>query len=110
MRKLTIAEKREKELYRAMETYNMRYDDAKHIMNVFYRLNANLDRLLYLKNDERTCNMKSTKNLSDSCDRSANKLRELLKSYELDLKMFGHLYTIVELDTTKTAIYDYYYE
>lgn len=44
MKKLTIAEKREKELRRATETYNIEYDIAKKLINRFYRLNADLDR------------------------------------------------------------------
>ena len=68
MRKLTIAEKREKELRRASETYEIEYGVARHLINRFYRLNADLDRLTYLENDERTYNRQSTKDLSASCD------------------------------------------
>ena len=57
MRKLTIAERREKELRRAVETFNIEYDVAKKLMNRFYRLNADLDRLSYLENEEKTCNI-----------------------------------------------------
>ena len=53
MRKLTIAERREKELRRAVETFNIEYDVAKKLMNRFYRLNADLDRLSYLENEEK---------------------------------------------------------
>jgi hypothetical protein len=109
MRKLTIAEKREKELRRATETYNIEYDVAKKLMNRFYRLNADLDRLSYLENEERTCNRKSTKDLSLSCDKRIDKLNKDLESYGLALDSFSHLITIVEKGTTRTAIDSFYY-
>ena len=74
MRKLTIAEKRERELRYAVEKYNIEYDACKSLMNRFYRLNADLERLSHLENDERTCNRLSTKKLSESTDRRSKKL------------------------------------
>ena len=109
MKKLTIAEKREKELRRATETYNIEYDVAKKLMNRFYRLNADLDRLSYLENEGRTCNRKSTKDLSLSCDKRIDKLNKDLESYGLALDSFSHLITIVEKGTTRTAIDSFYY-
>lgn len=74
MRKLTVAERREKELRFATEKYNIPYEDLKHLMNRFYRLNGDLERLSYLENDSNTCNRRSTKNLSESTDRRSEKL------------------------------------
>ena len=42
MRKLTVAERRERELRLAVERYNADYDELKHLMNRFYRLNGAL--------------------------------------------------------------------
>lgn len=109
MRKLTIAEKRERELIRATNTYNIGYDEARHLINRFYRLNADLDRLSYLENEERTYNRKSTKDLSLSCDKRIDKLNKDLAPYGLALDSFSHLMTIVEKGTTKTAIDSFYY-
>lgn len=109
MKKLTIAEKREKELRRATETYNIEYDIAKKLINRFYRLNADLDRLSYLENEERTCNRQSTKDLSLSCDRRIDKLNKDLEPYGLALDSFSHLMTIVVKGTTRTAIEGFYY-
>lgn len=109
MKKLTIAEKREKELRRATETYNIEYDIAKKLINRFYRLNADLDRLSYLENEERTCNRQSTKDLSLSCDRRIDKLNKDLEPYGLALDSFSHLMTIVVKGTTRTAIESFYY-
>lgn len=56
MRKLTVAERRERQLKFAIEKYGFTYDEGKHLMNRYYRLNADLERLLYLENDSKTCN------------------------------------------------------
>ena len=109
MRKLTIAEKREKELRRASETYEIEYGVARHLINRFYRLNADLDRLTYLENDERTCNRQSTKDLSASCDKRIDKLNKDLEPYGLALDSFSHLMTIVVKGTTRAAIESFYY-
>ena len=45
MRKLTVAEKRERELRYAIREYNIPYDEGKHLMNRFYRLNGDLESL-----------------------------------------------------------------
>lgn len=58
MKKLTVAERRERELRFAAERYSIPYDELKHLMNRFYRLNGALERLSYLENDARTCNRK----------------------------------------------------
>lgn len=51
MKKLTVAERRERELRFAAERYSIPYDKLKHLMNRFYRLNGALKRLSYLEND-----------------------------------------------------------
>lgn len=110
MRKLTIAEKRERELRCAVEKYNIEYDACKSLMNRFYRLNADLERLSHLENDERTCNRLSTKKLSESTDRRSKKLNSDFCKYGLCLDYFGHLATICEKGTTRTAIEGFYYD
>lgn len=110
MRKLTIAEKRERELRNAIDKYNIDYDTCKSLINRFYRLNADLERLSYLENDERTCNRLSTKNLSESTDRRSKKLNSDFEKYGLCLDYFGHLATICEKGTTRTAIEGFYYD
>ena len=61
MRSLTIAEKRENELQRACKEYNIPYETGKHLMNCFYRLNADLDRLSYLEQQSMISIMKEGK-------------------------------------------------
>lgn len=110
MRKLTVAERRKRELRFAVEKYGFTYDEGKHLMNRFYRLNADLDRLSYLENDSKTCNRISTKNLSDSTNRRRDKLSADFEKYGLCLDYFSHLATICEKGTTRTAIEAIYYE
>ena len=110
MRKLTIAEKREREIKFATEKYNIPYDELKHLMNRFYRLNGDLERLSYLGNDSKAYNRRSTKELSDSTDRRSEKLNADFGKYGLCLDYFGHLATICEKGTTRTAIEAFYYE
>lgn len=110
MRKLTVAEHREKELKWACKEYNIPYETGKHLMNRFYRLNADLDRLSYLENDAMTCNKKSTKDLLESTNRRSEKLNDDFGQYGLCLDYFGHLATICIKGITKTAIESFYYE
>ena len=110
MRKLTIAEQREREIRFAMEKYNIPYDELKHLMNRFYRLNGDLERLSYLENDSKTCSIRSTKELSESTNRRSEKLSADFEKYELCLDYFSHLATICEKGTTRTAIEAFYYE
>lgn len=110
MRQLTVAERRERELKFAIEKYNIPYDEGKKLMNRFYRLNGALERLSYLENDSRTCNKRSTKELSEGTSRRSDKLNVDFEKYGLCLDYFSHLATICEKGTTKTAIEAFYYE
>lgn len=110
MRKLTIAERRERELRFATEKYNIPYEEGKHLMNRFYRLNGDLERLSHLENDAKTCNRRSTKELSESTDRRSDKLSTDFEKYGLCLDYFSYLATICEKGTTRTAIEAIYYE
>lgn len=109
MRKLTIAERRERQLNFAVEKYNMPYDEGKHLMNRYYRLNANLERLSRLENNAKTCNKMSTKTLSESIHKRSEKLNADFEKFGLCLDYFGHLATICEKGTTRTAIEAIYY-
>lgn len=109
MRKPTIAEKRERELQLAVEKYNIPESEARNLMNRFYRLNADFNRLSILENQESTCNRMSTKKLSDSADKRAKKLNLDFEKYGLCLEYFSHYATICEKGTTRTAIDSFYY-
>ena len=96
MKKLTVAERRERELRFAIEKYGFTYEKGKHLMNRYYRLNADLERLSYLENDNKTCNRITIKKLSESIDKRSKKLSADFEKYGLCLDYFGHLATICE--------------
>lgn len=110
MRKSTVAEERERNLKFAVGKYGFTYDEGKHLMNRFYRLNADLERLLYLENNSETCNKKKHKELSESISKRSDKLSKDFEKYGLCLDYFSYLATICEKGTTRTAIETIYYE
>ena len=84
MAKMTIAQCREREVYRLAE-YHAKdpsredIEKAWYLMNSFYRLCGLCERNLYLANDERTANLKSTK---ESEDREYKWYKRLSKEFE----------------------------
>ena len=73
MPKLTIAQLREKEVYKLAKLHDPSnpepsedaIQEARKLMGSFYRLCGLAERNLYLANDERTCNRPSTKASED---------------------------------------------
>lgn len=108
MARETIAEKRQKEVIKLSEI-TKDYNKAYSLMYRYYRLCGLNERLLYLENDERTANRKSTLYLSEKEERIREKLQKDFNAYNLKLTYFGYLPTIVYKDTTETAIYSYFY-
>lgn len=84
-------------------------DVAINLMNRFYRLCGADERLLYLENDERTANRRSTIELSERTQRTLDRLQADFKKYGLKLVYFGYLPTICYKDSTNTAIESYFY-
>lgn len=119
MAKLSIAQLREKELYKladiiaAVNTKNEVYTDnlkiAQNLMNRYYRLCGADERLLYLENDERTANRRSTQELSEQTEKRLAKLQADFKAYGLKLVYFGYMPTICYIDSTQTAVERYFY-
>ena len=84
MAKMTIAQCREREVYRLAELHTSNPDPdtigkAWRLMNSYYRLCGLCDRNLYLSNDESTANKASTKR---SEDREYNWYKRLNKEFE----------------------------
>lgn len=46
MRKLTVAERRKRELRFAAERYNIPYDELKHLMNRFYKVERSIGKII----------------------------------------------------------------
>lgn len=109
MARFTIAQLREKQLYKLAEITKS-IEIASNLMNRYYRLCGIDERLLYLENDERTANRKSTQELSEKADRALTKLQKDFSGYGLKLVYFGYLPTICYQDTTTTAIESYFYQ
>lgn len=86
MAKMTIAQLREKEIdrlvsYRTNEPTENDYNEARRLMTSFYRLCGLAERNLYLANDERTCNRKSTKESEEREERWYKRLCKEFNSF-----------------------------
>lgn len=84
MAKMTIAQCREREVNRLAELHKPDpgpedIDEARRLMNSYYRLCGLCDRNLYLTNDDYTCNKFSTKR---SEERESNWYKRLNKEFE----------------------------
>lgn len=61
MRRLTLAQRRERALNNFNEDYIKDFEKASKIINSFNRLCGLSEHNCYLQNDARTCNLRSTK-------------------------------------------------
>lgn len=109
MRKMSIAQLREKALDRFNEDYISDFDAAKRLVNRFYRLAGLDERLLYYDNDERLCNKAWVNDEHNKADRMLTALRNDLKAYGLTVVYYGYLPTIIEIETQRHAFTTYYY-
>lgn len=110
MNKLTIAERREKELdilisYKTSNPTPADYKEARKVMNSYYRLCGLCDRNSMLTNEEYTCNLAST---HKSEEREAKWFRRLQKTfkeiYGLDLFYVSWYPLIGAKDTTNGSV------
>lgn len=96
MRKMTIAEMREKELsrlvaYKTATPTEADYTEARRTMNSFYRLCGLCERNLYLANDERTYNRESTRRSEERESNWYNRLNQVFTTvYGLQLVYCGY--------------------
>ena len=116
--KKTIAELRRQEAIRLAHFKNPQptkqdIDEAISLMNAFYRLCGAYERLAYLDNDERTYNLRSTKQLEVQTEQRCAKLQQRFAAYGLTLSFCGHLPSIGVCDANG-AFYEkisrYFYE
>lgn len=95
MRKMSIAELREKEVYR-LASYRENEPsaeiiaDARKIMNSFYRLCGLCEKNLYLANDERTCNSRYCKESEKREEQWVKRIDKWLEPYGLTLFFCGY--------------------
>lgn len=108
MKKMTIAERRAKEVERLAERTND-YKTAQNLMTRYYRLAGALTRLLYLENTERTCNLASTKALDERADKMRERLNADFNKYGLMLEFYGFIPTITDHKGGSDVIYTFFY-
>lgn len=96
MAKMTIAQLRERELnelvhFKTDNPTEADYDEARKIMNSFYRLCGLCETNLYLSNDSRTANRKSTQESEEREERWMKRLNDIFqKTYGLRLVYCGY--------------------
>ena len=119
MRKPTISELRERELsrlvsYKTDTPIQADFDEARRLMNSYYRLCGLSERNLYLTNNERTCNSRSTKQSEDREDKWWRRLdAEFDRIYNLRLVYCGYMPSIVKVldhGGVSTAVSTFFYE
>lgn len=91
---MTIAERRFAQLNRFNDQFIHDINKASYVANSYYRLCALCETNLYLANDERTCNCRSTALSEEREERWVNRLNGVLKEYGLKLVYFGYFPTI----------------
>ena len=102
MRKLTIAQQRERELQRLVgyKTSNPSASDineARRLMNSLYRLCGLCEKNLWLENTERTCNLKSTQASEERERRWWQRLdKDFKEIYGLRLVYCGYMPSVVK--------------
>lgn len=106
---MTIREKREAELSRLAERYNGNIDDARRIMNSFYKLCGLEERRLEFDNDERRYNAKESERLTDKAMNWISRLNKELEPYNCKLTYFGIYPTITEIGTTRECVTRFFY-
>lgn len=112
---MTIAEKRRKAIKelvmrKTAHPTQQDIDNARKAMNSYYRLCGIEERLLYLENNERTCNGWGTKRLEERRDKWFLRLNEIFKiNYNAELVYFSYLPSICESGTTHDLYLTYFY-
>ena len=110
MKKMTIAEKREKAVIELANRTNGNVDAARKAMNAYYRLCGLEERLLYLENDEKRHNSYYTKCLQEKEERAIPRVQKYFEEFNACLVWFGYLPTICEAGTTRDLYLTYFYE
>lgn len=116
MRTMTIADLRKNAIYKLATRKNEfptleDLQDATRLMNSFYRLAGLDERLLYLQNSERTCNLLSTQQKEIKAFAWYKRLdKELREGYNARIMYFGYLPTICDINDTSDLYLVHYYK
>lgn len=99
-RKPSVRELREREIlklasFKTEKPTQQDIEEARSLMNSFYRLCGLCETNLYLANEERTCDLKSTKESEDRQDKWSSRLDKAFKEiYGLRLVYCGYMPSI----------------
>lgn len=119
MRQPTIAQRREREIpklvaFKTASPTREDFQEARTMMNSFYRLCGLAERNLYLANEERTCNLASTKRSEEREHKWWSRLDAAFQNtYGLNLVYCGYMPSIVshcEHGGVKEEIQRFFYE
>lgn len=114
MRRLTVSEKRERALQELATRKNATptaadIKEARKVMNSYYRLCGLDESLLYLQNDESTCNSRYTAEQGATAFRWIKRMNQYLKPFDACVIYFGYLPTICKLGTTQDLYLAHFY-
>lgn len=85
-------------------------EEARSIMNSYYRLAALDYRICELQNDARTCNLISTRRAEESAERRLKKLQKRLEPYDACIIYSGIYPSICKAGTTQDLFLAHFYE
>ena len=94
MARLTIAQRRERQLQSFNEEFIKDISKASYIINSFYRLCGLDEWLLYAENDPRRCNSRYTQEQEEKALRWIARLNKHLAPYGLKIAYSGYLPSI----------------
>lgn len=115
MAKMTIAQLREKAIEKlaARKTDNpteQDYQDARRVMNSYYRLCGLEENLLSLQNDPNTCDKWYTAEKEAKREKWYKRLNAIFETeYNAQLVYFGYFPTICEKGTTQSLYLEHFY-
>lgn len=102
MAQMTVAQLREREIDQLVALHTdtpteQDFTDAKRLMTSYYRLVGLSERNLYLSNEERTCNLKSTQRSEEREDKWYRRLTKEFKDFcGMRLTYYGYFPSIVD--------------
>ena len=108
MRK-TIAEKRTIAAVELATRTTGNIENAKKAMNAYYRLFGLEERLLYLENNEKTCNSYYTKELQKQEERAIERVKKYFEEFNATLIWFGYLPTICDKEKKNDLYLAHFY-
>ena len=107
--KKTIAEKRTIAAVELANRTTGNVANAKKAMNAYYRLCGLEERLLYLENNEKTCNSYYTKELQKQEERAIERVKKYFEEFNATLIWFGYLPTICDKEKKNDLYLAHFY-